>query len=377
MNHPQGRLAVYLPTLVGGGAERVLINLAVGFVRNGFPVDFVVAQCEGSLAAQFPDSVRLVELNPVHFRAGRSIASLPALVRYIRRERPVALLSGLHANIIAIWARKVAGIPLRLVVSEHNTFSLNHHRLPSGYRQLMPWLVRKNYPEADEIVAVSEGVANDLAASVHIARESIQVIPNPVITPELKAKAKEKVDHPWFQPGEPPVVISVGRLTTQKDFGLLIRAFARARKACPSRLVILGEGEDRPMLTGLIRQLGLEQDVSLVGFVSNPYSFMTRASAFVLSSRWEGLPTVLIEALYCGLPVVSTDCPSGPYEILHGGKYGKLVPVGSEEKLAEAIRHLLQGEVTRPPQESWLPYESDTVVNRYLSTLLGVDHVNA
>jgi len=371
MNHSQKRLSIYLPTLVGGGAERVLINLAVGFARRGFPVDFVVAQCEGSLAAQFPDSLRLVELNPMHLKAGRSAVSLPALVRYIRRERPVALLSGLYANIIAIWARGIAGIPLRLVVSEHNTFSLNHRRMPHGYRQLMPWLVRRNYPKADEIVAVSEGVANDLACSVRISRESIQVIPNPVITPELKAKVKEEIDHPWFQPGEPPVIISVGRLTAQKDFALLIRAFARARQTCPARLVILGEGEDRTALTGLIRQLGLEKDVSLAGFVANPYPFMVHSSAFVLSSRWEGLPTVLIEALYCGLPVVATDCPSGPYEILQGGKYGKLVPVGSEENLSEAIRDLLQGRVIRSPQESWLPYESDTVVNRYLFTLLG------
>ncbi len=377
MNHPQKRLAIYLPTLVGGGAERVLINLAVGFVRRGFPVDFVVAQCEGAFMGQFPDSVRLVELNSRHLKAGRSVASLPSLVRYMRQERPDALLTALHTNIIAIWARRMAGIPLRLVISEHSTFSLQNRMMPIGYRQLRSWLVRQNYPRADEIVAVSEGVADDLAGSARISRDAIRVIPNPIITPEMKIKVTEKIDHPWFRPGEPPVILSVGRLTSPpKDFPLLIKSFARIRQTCPARLIILGEGEDRPMLTGLISQLGLEQDVSMPGFTPNPYPFMSHASVFVLSSKREGLPTVLVEALYCGLPVVATDCPSGPREILRGGRYGKLVPVGREENLAEAIRDLLQGKVARPPKESWLPYESDMVVNRYLFTLLGADYVN-
>ena len=345
------RLAIYLPTLVGGGAERALLNLAVGFARQGYPVDFVLAQCEGSFMEQFPGSVRLVELNSRHVRAGRSVVSLPALVRYIRKERPAALFTGLHANVIAIWARQLAGVPLRLVISEQNTFSMHNQMLPIGYRRLMLELVRQNYPLADVIGAVSEGVADDLSRSARIPRDRIQVIHNPIITPELAVKVREDLDHPWFKPGEPPVILSVGRLDPQKDFPLLIKAFARVRQSLPARLLILGEGPERAALISLVKQLGLEEDVSLPGFVSNPYPFMAHASVFVLSSRWEGLPTVLVEALYCGAPIIATDCQSGPREILRDGQYGQLVPVGDVECMADAILAALKGRCY--PSSSW------------------------
>jgi glycosyltransferase involved in cell wall biosynthesis len=369
MSGSQKRLAIYLPTLVGGGAERALLNLAVGFVQRGYPVDFVLAQCEGSFMGQFPESVRLVELNARHVRAGRSIISIPALVRYIQKERPAALFTGLHANVIAIWARRMAGVPLHVVISEQNTLSLQNHMLPFGYRRLMLELIHQNYPSADVIAAVSEGVADDLSRFARLPRNRIQVIHNPIITPELKVKVKEELDHPWFKPGEPPVILSVGRLNPQKDFPLLIKAFARVRQSLPARLLILGEGPERAALVSLVKQLGLEEHVSLPGFVANPYPYMAHASVYVLSSRWEGLPTVLAEALYCGAPLVATDCPSGPREILRDGLYGKLVPVGDIDGLVQAIQTTLEGNVIHPPLESWEPYELDTIVSQYLSAI--------
>lgn len=231
---------IYLPTLVGGGAERVMINLATGFMKRGVSVDFVLAQREGAFVSAFPNSVPLVELNHKQKKFGRSIVSLPALIRYIRRERPDALLTGLHANIIAIWAKWLSGVPFRVVITEHNTISMARKTQPKAFGILSNWLIRKNYPNADEIVAVSEGVADDLAAIARIDREKIKVIANPVITPEMIAKTKEPINHPWFIAGEPPVVLAIGRLTTQKDFPLLIRAFADARKATLCRLMILG-----------------------------------------------------------------------------------------------------------------------------------------
>ena len=374
MNNSQKRIAIYLPTLVEGGAERVMLNLAIGFVNRGYPVDFVLAQCEGAFMPEFPESVHLVELNPVRFTFGRSIFSLPALARYIRRERPAALLTGMYANIIAIWAKKLAGVPLRLIVVEHNTFSLDNQMMSPGIRQLMPWLVRWNYPLADEIIAVSDGAADDLSISTKIPRDQIQVVYNPIITPEMDLKSRENLDHPWFKPGEPPVILAVGRLTSQKDYPLLIRAFARVRQAIPVRLLILGEGPERNELTSLINQLGLEDDISMPGFVHNPYAFMAHASVFVLSSRWEGLPTVLAEALYCGAPLVSTDCPSGPREILQNGRFGKLVPVGDVDCLADAIQDTLKNKRMSPPYESWQPYELNSVVDQYLKHLLGEGH---
>jgi glycosyltransferase involved in cell wall biosynthesis len=371
MAEPQKRLAIYLPTLVGGGAERVLLNLADGFAQRGYPVDFVLAQREGAFSDAVPDSVRLIELNTRQLKFGRSIFSIPALVRYIRRERPAALLTGLHANIIAVWAKLLAGVPFRLVISEHNTFSLQNQMLPVGLRQLNYWLIRWNYPRADRIVAVSEGAADDLAVSARISRDKIKVIINPIITPELKAKVKEDVDHPWFKPGEPPVILAVGRLTSQKDYPLLIQAFKKVRQSTPARLLILGDGEEREKLAALIHQLGLEKDASLPGFDHNPYKYMAHASVFALSSRWEGLPTVLVEALYCGARLVSTDCPSGPREILHGGQFGKLVPVGDVDALSKAILDSLHDGKAQPPEESWQPFELDVVVDQYLKLLTG------
>ncbi len=366
MSSSQKRLAIFLPTLVSGGTERSLMNLAVGFVNKGYPVDFLLAQCEGAFMPQFPDSVHLVELNHRHVKAIRTIISLPALVRYIRKERPAALFTGLHANLFAIWARRIAGVPLRLVISEQNTFSIHNQMLPIGIRQLMVELVRQNYPLADVISAVSEGVADDLSFSARIPRDRIRVIYNPIITPEMAGRVKEDINHPWFAPGELPVILSAGRLDPQKDYPLLISAFARVRQFIPSRLLILGEGSEQVALMSLARQLGIEGEVGFPGFVSNPYPYMARASVFVLSSKWEGLPTVLAEALFCGVPIISTDCPSGPREILREGLYGRLVPVGDVDCLTEAILSALKGDVIHPPRQSWAPYELETIVCQYL-----------
>ena len=364
MVDPPTRLAIFVPTLSGGGAERVMCKLAGGIAARGHAVDLVLARAEGPYLAEVPESVRLVDLE-----ASRVLASLPALVRYLRRERPEALLSVLHANIVALWARRLAGVPTPVVVSERNTLSYESQYASDLRMQLMPRLTRRFYPWADGIVAVSQGVADDLARVTGLPRERIQVIYNPIVTPELRAKAQAPLEHPWFAPDERPVIVAAGRLTAQKDFSTLIQAFARVRQTRPARLLILGEGQERPTLESLVRQLGLEQDVSLPGFVTNPYPYMAQASLFVLSSRWEGLPGVLIEALCCGTPVISTDCPSGPREILADGRYGQVVPVEDAAALARAIETSLEGEMPRPPRESWHPVEIETGVNQYISIL--------
>ncbi len=183
----------------------------------------------------------------------------------------------------------------------------------------------------------------------------------------------QPLDHPWFSPGVAPVVLGVGRLTRQKNFGTLISAFARLRATKPARLIILGEGEERSHLENLVQERGLAGDVELPGFVQNPYAYMHRAAVFVLSSIWEGLPNSLIEALACGCPVVSTDCPGGPAEILDRGKYGHLVLPGDPESMAEAIGKVLNGDKRQPPR-SWLAkYEIETVLNEYLA-VLGVEY---
>jgi glycosyltransferase involved in cell wall biosynthesis len=226
------------------------------------------------------------------------------------------------------------------------------------------------YSWADAIAPVSEGVAEDLT---HLARrplKQMQVIYNPVVTPQLFEKANEPVEHEWFATNAPPVILGVGRLSVQKDFPTLIRAFALVRKHIPARLMILGEGEDRSQLEVLIEELGLSADVTLPGFVSNPYAFMSKAGVFALSSVYEGLPTVLIEAMAVGTPVVSTDCPSGPREILDGGKYGSLVPVKDVQAIADAIlTQLTSQKNTAVAQQRSQSFSLETAVNKYLKLI--------
>lgn len=326
------RIALYLPSLVGGGAEQISVTLANGFAERGFAVDLVLAEASGPYLKDVSSAVRIVDLG-----AKRVLFSLPALIRYLRRERPRAMLSGLHhANVVAVWAARWARTPTVLAVVEHNTLTASsaykRRRIPS-----MPWLMRRAYPRADAVVAVSKGVADDLAAAIGLPRERVHVIYNPIVTDELLTMSRQRVDHPWCAAGAPPVILAVGRLTEQKDFPTLIHAYARLRQRRSARLVILGEGEARDELEDLIAHLGLAEDVYLPGFVDNPFSWMRRARLFALSSRWEGLPSVLIQAMACGTQVVSTDCPSGPAEILEDGRWGRLVPVDDAEALAAAM----------------------------------------
>jgi glycosyltransferase involved in cell wall biosynthesis len=365
VNEPT-RLAIFLPSLAGGGAERAMVNLAHGFADRGCAVDVVLAQAKGPYLSEVREPVRIVDLN-----ASRGLTSIPALARYLRRERPVAMISALDfANIIALWARRLAGSRTRVLVNEQNTISRSARNSARRRQRLVPYLVKLFYPWADYVVGNSQGVAKDLSQTTGLPRERIDMLYNPVVTPDLRGKVGQPLDHPWFNDGQPPVVLAVGRLTKQKDFPTLIRAFAQARRNRPARLLILGEGPDRPALEALVKQLGLDEDVAMPGFVENPYAYMSRASLYVLSSRWEGLPTVLIEALFCGPPIVAADCPSGPREILAGGRHGELVPVGDEAALARAIEAGLAGKISPPGRESWQPFSLEAVVDQYLDLLV-------
>ena len=360
------KIALFLPSLRGGGAERVMVNLARGFYDQGINVDLVLAKAEGPYLSEVPAGVRVIDLH-----SSRVLFSLPGLMRYLRRERPRSILSAMdHANIVAIWARKLSGVPCRVIVSVHNTLSRTTAHSSNLRVRLIPNLIRIFYPWADDIVTVSNGVADDFASTTGLQRERIKVIYNPVITPELFEKAREPLHHPWFAAGQPPVVLSVGRLTKQKDYPTLIRAFALVRRKYPARLMILGEGEERAKLEALAQELGLQDDISLPGFVDNPYAYMARAAVFVLSSAWEGFGNVLVEAMAVGTPVISTDCPSGPAEILENGRWGKLVPVGDVEELAKAIMTTLRDpnhpDVAKRAQD----FRIEKLVQNYLKVLL-------
>ncbi len=362
------RIALVMPSLDVGGVERVMLSLAKWFFQRGISVDLVVTNASGPLRKEIPANVQLIDL-----KASRVIRGVPKLVSYLRKSHPDAIISAKdYQNIVALWAVKLARIATTTIISTHIDVSVDWKHAHGFKAKVIPYLVRYFYPWADHIVTVSEGARKSLASMAKLKSEKIQVIYNPVIAQELLDKANEPVDHPWFVFGEPPVILSAGRLTEQKDYSTLIQAFVLVRKHCPARLMIFGDGEDRSRLEALVRELELRNDVALPGFVDNPYKYMKRAALFVLSSKWEGLPTVLIEAMACGCPVVSTDCPSGPVEVLEGGKWGPLVPVGEANLLAKAIIQTLKHPLDRALlQKRALEFGVDCAGEHYLELVLG------
>jgi glycosyltransferase involved in cell wall biosynthesis len=364
-------------------------------------VDLLLYKAQGDFVDRVPSTIRVVTLESAPVWMGRlhafraapehlmhlalpvllplksqgTLRCLPALVRYLREETPVVLFSAdTYLNLIALWARRLSGLSVRMVISER--IHLSSHLRDGAKRRKWRWrfiapLIRRTYLEADRIVAVSRGVADDLRTLVGLPPELVTTVYNPVVDSELAKQADAPIDHPWFKPGAPPVILAVGRLTEQKDFSTLLQAFAQVRAQRQVRLLLLGEGELRPKLDALARELGIDQDVSLPGFMSNPFAYMARATVFVLSSTYEGLPGVLIQALACGCPVVSTNCPSGAAEILENGQYGRLVPVGDPAAMAQAIISTLDV----PPNRELLQkraslFSVDHAVEQYLDVLL-------
>lgn len=332
-------VALFMPSLRGGGAERAMLDIAEGFASQGQKVDLVLVNAEGPYLDLVPENVTVVDL-----AAPRVLRSIFGLIRYLREHRPEVLLATpCHANFIALFARKLIGLPCRLVIREATTMSQSFMRHSAFNRWKFRQLVRYLYPVADKIVAVSQGVADDLRHFANLPEEKITVVYNPVVTPVLAAKAEEPIDHPWFQPGQLPVVLGVGRFSRAKNFSMLVRAFAHRNLSQKAHLMILGEGQKRLELEALIADLGLSEVVQLPGFVKNPFSFMARSTLCVLSSVQEGFPNVIVQAMAVGTPVVATDCPNGPSEILENGRYGRLVPVGDVAGMARAIDEELSG----------------------------------
>ena len=326
------RIAVFLPTLGGG---RVLLTLAEGFVQRGLSVDLLLTRAEGQFLESVPKGVRLVD-----FSSRMTVTSLPRLLRYLKRVRPDVLIAVSNAVIPALIARRLFTPKTRTLARQDSTHTMQ--LLTGDLKMRMALrLIRYLLPSADAVIAVSSGVAEDLKRNIPGAADLVEVVPNPVVSDELEDRAAAPVDHPWLSDSRVPVVLSAGRLVPQKDHSTLLMAFAEVVRSRPARLIILGEGPDRERLTALARELGIADLADFPGFVHNPYSYMSRASVFALSSVTEGLPTVLIEAMACGTPVVSTDCPSGPGEILEDGRWGRLVPVGDWQALAKAIADTL------------------------------------
>ncbi len=357
-------VAFFLPNMEGGGAERVMGNLANSLSHRGMIVDFVLGKAEGPNIKNLNKNINVVDLGSKNV-----FGWLKPMMQYLKTTKPRIVFSGLHhANLVALWAKMLTGVPSKVIVSVHGPMSQDIGNSKKKLAKVIPFLTKIFYPRADKVVCVSYGVAEELVNKYGLPRKNIKVIYNPVITNDIFERAEEPLDHPWFQPGQPPVILGVGRLTAAKDFETLIKAFALVRKKTEARLMILGEGSERAKLEQLVKQLGLQNDVCMPGFVDNPYKYMKHSSVFVLSSRWEGFGNVLAEAIALGLPVVSTDCPSGPAEILEGGKWGRLVPVGTPEALANAILEALNDERGKGAERA-KEFSLDRIVDQYVALI--------
>jgi len=341
-------LAMYLGASQIASRERLFLDAGAALAAEGWRVTFLTAKPIPALRAAVTSPMRLVDVGRIgpfpmprllpHL--ARLYASTPAVAGFLREARPDVLMgTSIPPNLIMLQARRMAKLDAPVILRQSNVVPIaadpaSRHAARRLRDRLMPRL----YPDAAAVIGVSEGVAHNLLAAGWLPPDRIHAIPNGVDLAAAEAQAAAPVDHPWLQgDGGGPVIVAVGRLIVKKDYPTLLRAFAGLEGERPARLIVLGEGRERPKLEALVKQLGLEGRVDLFGRTPNPFAFLARADLFVLSSRFEGMPSVVIEALACGCPAVSTDCPSGPSEILGGGAYGPLTPVGDVEALRGAM----------------------------------------
>lgn len=327
-------IAIVLPDLRGGGAERLHVTLANDWVKRGYKVTFVLIRKDGELLSLLSENVKVVELGVNRIRQ-----AISPLKIYFKKSKPDIILAAMwpltSATVIA-WL--LSGKQGHLFLSDHNQLSMSCIKELNVSPLFLKFLIRMTYPFANGIITVSQGVKKDLCRLGRLPANQVKVIYNPAatgraITHRNRPVCREKIWEGSFKHH----ILSVGSLKKQKDHSTLICAFSQLPPQLKAKLIILGEGALRRELEMLVNQLGLDKQVSMPGFVADPAPWFMTADLFVLSSQWEGFGNVLVEALEYGVPVVSTDCTSGPSEILDNGRFGKLVPVGDEIALAQAI----------------------------------------
>lgn len=365
------RIAIMLYRLKFGGAEKVMLMLAGELANRGIKVDVVACEAEGEFSGAVPDSVEVVDLA----KLGAFDAS-KRLMKYFESKRPDAVIAnGDRCTMVAYLARKkTRHQPLIATVVHHDLVGAT--AVASGKERIFASIKKIPmayiYPKVDRVIAVSQGVADSVNQFLRFPRERIRIIYNPIEPEKIQEEAKDKVSHPWFaEDRKVPVIISVGRLTQQKDYSTLLRAYAKLSEKMPAHLAIIGEGLGREKIEDTIEELGIGENVMLFGYQRNPHKYVARSDLFALSSIFEGFGMVIAEALAVGTPVVSTDCPSGPAELL-GTKSGLLAPVGDPDALAEVMMEQLKSGAPAHAMPSYLKNTADTA-DRYLQVLRGDD----
>lgn len=322
-----------------GGAERCIVNITNELAERGHTVEILLVDKQGGLLQEVHDDVPVRELDGEPL-----IRAALDLRKFVREYSPDIIISNVNtANLMAIAATKSIRTETSLIVGVHNTLSVKKQDYSTGVKdRIIPYLMRMLYPLGDQFIAVSNGVAEDLSSTYDIPMDRMNVIYNPCVTDKILEKGTEPPDDDLFHHVGGDLILGVGSLIEQKDFSTLIRAFSEVVKQKPdSHLVIIGDGPERTNLENLTIELGLSDKVSILGYVENVYAYMASADLFVLSSRWEGFGIVIVEAMAFGTPIVATDCPHGPREILGDGKFGRLTQVEDSLQLADAINETL------------------------------------
>ena len=359
------KITLILPDLIAGGAQRIVLNLAKGFIENNYQVDLILLTNKGNFFDKIPDKVKLLRL-------GNSLdlpnfVSLPLsgyrLIRYLRTNSPDILISSLTGtNLFTLAFKMLSATKIPLLVIEHSVLE----NVKRGFVKLM---IKFCYPLANKIICVSQGIQSDLQ-SLGIAKKYLITINNPIDIDYIRHQSTIDCAHPWLRDKSTPVVIAVGRLVEAKGFDLLLQAFTQVIAKTPSRLIILGEGPLHESLVDLAKRLNISQYVDFVGYVDNPFNYIKLSDIFVLSSKWEGFVGVLLEAMALGTSVVATNCRASPSEILKNGQIGKLVPVNDPDLLADAIVTTL----ANPQSSSELmarasEFEIDKITNKYIDLI--------
>ena len=389
-------VAFLLNDFAQGGAERVMITLCNAMSARGIRVELLLRKKKGPLAGELSNGVKTTLLPaagrwrwmpPVARLANTSpelrscllarnppgfVRRLPALCDYLQRERPDALFSTLTGdNLLAVWAAQLAKVQTRIVLRIATTLSVDFEQSGKTAPTVSPRLLRRWYPQAHKIVCVSDGVKSDMRSFIDHPLPGLETIYNPLDLERIARLSKAPATHPWLEDSGPDCIVALGRLEPAKDYATLLRAFGRLNAERPARLVILGEGREYEKLNALAKDLGIADRVDLHGDVANPFPFLARADLYVLSSAYEGCPNALMEAMACGCRVVSTDCPSGPRELLQDGAIGPLVPVGDAEALAAAMASALaQPLAPERVKARAAEYDLPSVVECYLEALL-------
>lgn len=341
----QKRIAFYISSYFDGIGVNTL-RLATEFAENNYIVDLLIVGDTENKVKSENKNLKIIE-----FKKTSAYKTLFLLINYIRDFQPKAVISGGEApNIVLLLAKMLSRKKFKAIVSIRTHLSTQYKYTYRFNQTVLKYLGKLLYRTADEIVAVSKGVASDISKLFYIKKEDIHVIYNPIYNEKILEQAKELPGHPWLRHKNLPVILGVGRLERQKNFPLLIKAFSILRQKTKAKLIIVGDGSERNKLEDLILELNLANDINITGFVLNPYKYMKNSDVFVLSSDWEGFGNVIVEAMACGTEVISTNCPSGPVEILEDGKYGKLVDTDSPKQLAETIVRTIK-------------YRSDNAVN--------------